>query len=730
MFEKNTPGSAEELAQELRCTYPGCRCGKREGKGWIAHCPAHDDRNPSLSLTDAVGKLLIHCFAGCSQQDVIQALVGRGLWPGHGVPHGRPAAYQGEPVLTWCDYRDANGELLYAVGRTASKQFPIARPDGIGGWTWRLGNQRRILYRLSEFYPEDSGRAVFVVEGEKDADRLAGLGVLATTNPGGALKWGLVDQEPLRGRTVVIIPDNDEPGRRHAREVARSLGGVAGRVITLDPLPGVGPGGDVSDFLDTGHTIKQLKEMVQTAARSQTAMKRETDAGPDGRVAKDGPIIIDATDIEPVEVSWLWDRYVPRGKIALIAGDPNVGKSWLVLAIAASVTKGVSLEDAVNPGWSPARSNKMSPNPGDVLILTAEDGLADTVIPRLKGMGADLQHVKLLRAIRKGDRELHPSLDRDLPGIEEALKEADYKLLVIDPFNAYTGGNIDTNKDSSVREILTPLGLLAERRGIAVIVILHLNKGGHDKGIYRFLGSIGFVAAARVAFLVARNPKDDRERVLAPIKNNLAPDMPPIAFEISDDGRFSWRGETSVTADDLLTAKPHAEDGSELEEAKRFIQEVLAKGAVKVKDIFREASNAGISIPTLKRAKVALGVKSARRQEAMGGANGYWEWFLPDRGWQQDHAALSQSLIPFSRNKPRPAPNQGWPARPPSAQGDQDQQSDASISLPADERESSPTDNSSGKRCRKCGGPNEGWDFPYCRPCQQEIVRHMDETGE
>jgi hypothetical protein len=621
----------------------------------MTHCPAHYDRNPSLSIADRDGRILVKCFAGCPQEAVIKALTEMELWSPRSARDGRPKTYWQEPVVAWYDYRYADGTLAYAVGRTGSKQFPIIRPDDRGGWVWRLGSQPRILYRLPELLNADPKRAVLIVEGEKDADRLAGLGLVATTNLGGAGKWHLVDQEPLRNRVVVVIADNDNAGLQHAQAVARSLNRVARRVVVLDPLPRTGPGGDVSDFLDAGGTVEELQGIAREAAKRRPSGEAAPPATGD---SVEGPVLVRLCDVEPEEVSWLWEPYIPLGKITIVMGDPEQGKSWLTLAIATAVTNGTDLSEVIATATGNAHCTGKKRDPGSILILTAEDGLADTIRPRLNAMGADTTRVTALTAVRDaGGREHHPSLVHDLDHLERALARGGFKLVIIDPLNAYLGTSLDTHRDAAVRAVLTPLARLAERHGVAAVCVHHLTKGGRDRPIYRGQGSIGYTAAARVVLLVGQNPDNERERVLVPVKNNLAPMPPAVAFEIKD-GRFLWRGETPVTAEALLAPKGGDEERSELDEAIAFLEQALHDGPRKVKELFREANDAGISESTLKRAKRKRGVECRRRQEGFGGAKGYWEWCLPSQSAQEGQPSKDRPLVPLCDVEPEAASNQ------------------------------------------------------------------------
>ena len=228
---------------------------KRTGADkWMGFCPAHPDEHRSLSIARSDGKILLHCFAGCEYRDILAAL--------DGEPNGRPRERRVAAVYS---YRDEAGELLFQVVRYIPKAFAQRRPDGDGGWSWDLKGVRRVLYQLPEVLAvAAAGETIFVVEGEKDCDALAALGLAATTNPGGAGKWRPEYSGALAGARVVIIPDNDEPGRRHAEQVAQSLQGTAAEVRVLE-LPDLPPKGDVSDWLSRGGTKEQLLRLAAEA---------------------------------------------------------------------------------------------------------------------------------------------------------------------------------------------------------------------------------------------------------------------------------------------------------------------------------------------------------------------------------------------------------------------------------------------------------------------------------
>lgn len=570
---------------------------RQTANGWQARCPAHDDRKPSLCVSRGQdGRVLLTCQAGCAVEAVVQALGLRlsDLFP----PHPRPGSPLGQIVAHY-DYCDEEGQLLYQVVRYSPKTFRARRPNGAGGWQWGLGATRRVLYRLPQLLAVPAEELVFVVEGEKDAEALASLGVTVTTNPGGAGKWRSAYSAALRGRQVCVLPDNDQAGRDHATGVAHALTGAAARLQVLE-LPGLPPKGDVSDWLHSGGSKEVL---LALAARAPTAAdwlttRRE---GEEGRPAA-APLLTCLADVLPRSVRWLWPGRLALGKLAILDGDPGLGKSLVTLDLCARVTTGRAFPDE-SPVW-----------PGDVVIVNCEDGVADTIRPRLEGLRADLSRVHILRGPEENGRERLPSLPRDLPRLERALRARSAVLVVIDPIMAFLDETVCSGNDQSVRQALSPLAALAEAAECAVLMVRHLNKSGGSRAVYRGGGSIGIVGACRSAWMIARHPDNDHQRVLAQIKNNLAPPQSALAYEVVNDAdgrpQVSWLGAVDLNADELVGAGSAAVDGGQLERAAVLLREALTDGPLPVPELTARLARQGVSRRTLFRARQEAGILS------------------------------------------------------------------------------------------------------------------------
>ena len=225
------------------------------GSCWMAKCPAHDDRNPSLSIAEVDGKVLLHCHAGCTQRDVLDELRARGLWG--------PECSENRRIVAEYDYTDEHGNRLYQVVRYQPKDFKQRRPDGCGGWTWRKA-ERQVLYHLPEVL---KAPIVFVVEGERDVETLRDYGFVATTNAGGAkAHWAPQFTEALKDRAVILIPDNDAPGRKRVRDIAGALLGKVARLVVLELEGGAK---DATEWFGQGHSELELIALIDGDEVSQ-----------------------------------------------------------------------------------------------------------------------------------------------------------------------------------------------------------------------------------------------------------------------------------------------------------------------------------------------------------------------------------------------------------------------------------------------------------------------------
>ena len=298
--------------------------------------------------------------------------------------------------------------------------------------------------------------------------------------------------------------------------------------------------------------------------------------------------IIRMSDVELTPVEWLWKPYLPFGKLSVLQGNPGEGKTYFAMHLAAACTNGKLLP------------NMERMEPFNVIYQTAEDGLGDTVKPRLIEAGADLDRVLV---IDDSDVQLTLSDER----IEKAIIENNARLVIIDPIQAYLGADVDMNRANEVRPIFMRLGQVAQRTGCAILLIGHLNKAAGMQSLQRGLGSIDIAAAVRSVMFIGKLKHGPTMRILTHEKSSLAPPGASLAFSLGDEGGFRWVGEYDITADEMLSGiEPQRE--TKTQQAKDLICALLAGGKqVLSEDIDKAALERGIPGRTVRDAKRELG---------------------------------------------------------------------------------------------------------------------------
>lgn len=331
------------------------------------------------------------------------------------------------------------------------------------------------------------------------------------------------------------------------------------------------------------------------------------------------PVITSLASVPVEKIDWLWPGRIPRGKLTVLDGDPSLGKSTLSLDLAARITTGRPL-----PG------DKGDFTPAGVILMSAEDGMGDTIRPRLEEAGGDPYMVTLFEGISNEPGVLVPAtIPTHVPELGDLIEAKGAALVIIDPLTAYLGGQHDAYRDQDVRGALKPLARMAEQTGAAVLIIRHLSKSGGPNALYRGGGSIGIIGAARSGLLVARDPDKPSRCILAITKSNLTAKPPAFAYRLVDGdthdvARVRWEGTTDHTADDLLALDPGS--GTITDEAVAFLKDLLADGPVPADDVKRAASSAAIGWSSVRRAKERAGVVSRRTGF---GADGKWSWCIP-----------------------------------------------------------------------------------------------------
>jgi hypothetical protein len=445
---------------------------------------------------------------------------------------------------------------------------------------------------------------------------------------------------------------------------------------------------DIGDVIDSGGRIDRLEEIFADAENYQpsesngaashddvprySAMNESPIDGnlriipnstPDGlggygrprERPRDRMRVVRASSVPPEKVTWLWRYRLPRSKIVVFDGDPGLGKSTVLLDLAARVTRGDAMPDG-------AYLDK----PGTVMLLSAEDGIGDTIVPRLHAAQADLANVLIATNIEQADQRTRPvTLPDDFDHLREMIGDHHVSLVIFDPLMAFLGGHVDSHKDQDIRRVLHQLKEIAEETNAATIICRHLTKSGGANPLYRGGGSIGIIGAARVAMLVAPDPDADGQpvapssglissgasprRIIAVSKSNVGRIPPALAYHVEIDpdwdcSRIVWEGNTEHRACDLAVTIPAdtAERGA-LREAQQFLREALSAGPRIGKDVEAEAEAYGIELRTLRRARERLNITPVKEKKA----NGKWVWVLSGTPEiERDHALFELDQAP------------------------------------------------------------------------------------
>jgi len=616
------------------------------GKGFAARCPAHEDRKPSLSVTQGDdGRALIHCHAGCGPEAVVSAMglrmadimapkneSTRRLRPAR-VPSA-PALRKQSPSISVSDLareKSLSKEFLAGLGledrpgggvvipyrltdeSLAPRQRLRTALSAKEGSRWLPGNGEIVPYGLDRLVEGREEGFIVLVEGESDCWTLWHHGIPALGIPGATQAKSIRPEHLVGIAQVYYWREPDQGGDTFAA-------GIAAR------LAEIGYAGEIREMRIAGEKDPNSLHQRNPEGFYQAFCKAIGEAPlPGAAPAKDEPVPLFTkcmADIEAKPVTWLWKDRLPLGKLAVIAGEPGLGKSRLALSLAATTSNG---------GHWPRNEGRCAR--GEVLILNFEDDPADTTVPRLTAEGADLSAIHQLIAVpdEKGRRAF--DLSRDTDRLAKYLElHPQTRLVIVDPITACMG-QTDSHKNAEVRAALHPLAEVAQRFGVCVLAITHLNKGTGMKAMHRVTGSIAFTAAARVVFAVARDEADPdgKRRLFVPVKNNLGNDQTGLSYgtdvvRISPDivaPRIAWGDEVTISADEALSPPPDEERGA-MEEACEFLTTLLAEGPVAAEKVMCEARGAGVAPITLKRAKRAVKVKAAKT-----GMRGGWEWSLP-----------------------------------------------------------------------------------------------------
>ena len=386
--------------------------------------------------------------------------------------------------------------------------------------------------------------------------------------------------------TIYICTDSDKAGNDAASRLLKSIPEHM-TVIRLIP----------SDK-DWNEVLMHKDELTHSKYIYKTVTLRE-------KPEKKAVPMIRMSEVQQTEVDWLWYPYIPFGKLTIIQGNPGEGKTFFAMQLAAACT---------NRKFLP----QMEPfEPFNMIFQTAEDGLGDTVKPRLLSAEADLERVLV---IDDTDNPLTLADER----IENAIRENNARLVIIDPLQAFLGANVDMNRANEVRPIFRRLAEVAQATNCAIVMIGHLNKASGSQSTYRGLGSIDITAVVRSLLFIGKVRTDPTTRVIVHEKSSLAPPGQSLAFSLGDEKGFRWFGAYDISAEDLLAGGEGSKTELKQEQAVKLIEEFLSEGRkVSIAEINKEATERGISERTVRLARNSMGDKIACERQG----KDWWIWF-------------------------------------------------------------------------------------------------------
>ncbi|WP_217500484.1 AAA family ATPase [Rhodococcus pyridinivorans] len=616
----------------------------------MAQCPAHDDHTPSLALRRRDDTVDLHCFAGCSNPSVVDAL-----------------------GLRMRDlYDNTIGEVYrYPGGLEVHREYG----DDDRRKIWQSGNKNdKSLYHADRLAHASPDTTIYVVEGEKDVHAVESVGGVAVCSAMGAGKAARFDWSPLTGHTVVIVADADEPGYRHAAQVREIIEPIAAGVVVVQATAGK----DATDHITAGHGLDEFQIV------------------PDLNPEQSGVRIWRATELESARrVEWLASLRIVSGAVNYMLGPEGIGKSLFLVWLAAIVTTGKPF-----PQFGiPAR------DPRDVVLVLTEDDWSTIARPRLEAAGADLNRIIVL--CEDSDGSGAPTFPRDMPIVEQAARNA--AVVMVDAWADTLPGTLSVKDPQQARRALHPWKELGTRTGATILLTGHTNreKGGNVRNAYGLSGEIR--KKARMTLLAQPDQEDDGVLVIGPEKSNVAPALPASRFRIksvrmfdpndTSDGMvpvLEWIGDAEQSARDFFADAAAAENGDgadERNDVDDWLRQFLAHGSQKANEVYSAADANGFSKDQIKRAKRRIGAVAERPVNP-----GPWFWSLPaaPQGAGSSERPDSTSALP------------ALPVLPVRSEGVQQGAERAGSRVHGDGNEPPPAPTDTPAACPECGFPVDG----------------------
>jgi putative DNA primase/helicase len=598
------------------------------------HCPNHDDQHPSLKINLHKDMFLCGpCGVGGKSWRLVAFLArleptekrAIALWLKDNGFAWEKTVQPKKSKPTKDSLREV--AQFYYSPTLRNVRFEAPSEDGkpekhfqwqhLEGDRWIPGDggiKQKPLYANHLFRNSEQLNWVLGVEGEGKCEAAQKMNI-----PAFSYKYmNARECQTLAGLAVVLWPDADSPGDKQVHAAAKMLleskqpNGIR---IICPPLE-LPLGGDIVDAIRLGWTQERIQRLID-----------EAKSWPPPPAPLE---IIRLSQLKAEEAHWLWPLRIPSGAITILDGDPGTGKSMLCVDIAAKCSNGA-------PFFAQSNGHK----PATVIFLSSEDSLAQTLVPRLKAASADLTKVVSIPYVPEvPGQKTFSRIPRDLEYLGKVIEQEKAVLVVLDVLVSYIPAELSTQRDQDVRLALSPLSVLANRTGVAVLCTRHLNKNTQASALYRGGGSIAIVGAARCSLLLARSPENPEQRTLAVLKSNLGIIPSAVNFTINTTAervpKIEWVSEGGCTAQELLPIDPSKggpEDRNAIQDAIEFLVSQLGNGPVPVLDIQASARDGCFSWATVRRAKDTLGIKS-HKPTLMGG----WYWELPNRHRKHEDA--------------------------------------------------------------------------------------------
>ena len=645
------------------------------GDGYSCRCPAHDDNSPSLTITPKLGKVLLHCHAGCTFEQIVSAL---GLQKSdtfdeetaaippskkqkkrHATCDDAIAAVRwsveqdGKEVVDVIPYPYVGGNSKpfgYSVRfnfADGSKTFRQVHVDG-DAWISGAGSNPWPLYLLDEI-PDDG--VIYVHEGEKSADAGMRCGLPSIASKGGSKAATQTDWSPIAGRDVVILPDNDEAGEKFVAKVTTLLHALdppaTVKVVRLKARPP--EGGDLADILEQYKEPELVKGAVEgTAAWEATvpfatavagnSAAQNVPAGAKPSITNEPRLLLQSlADVEVEDIKWLWKNRIAIGSLTVLTGPPGMTKSFLTVDLAARVSLGAKHPDG--SGTCPQ---------GKVIFFTMEDAPGEAIKPRLEACRGDADQVLYAHGmVDKPDDDaddarmirLNTELDKLRRDIERV---GNVKLLIFDPLEEYIRGDGNSSKD--IRAVLTPLSKMARTLGIAIVAVHHINKRSKDVSAVQTVGGAGaWTQVPRTVLYVLNDPEDEnvtftRRRMVVVAKSNYGGTNEGQMYRLTDAEypAVEWLPDVlKVDAEDVIRRSRSNDDGrkqrgqDKREAAYNDLRSIMLEHVrLPGQDINDRMEQLGHSTRQIRSAKKELGLIKHTRKNP----RDPWEWSLPPDG--------------------------------------------------------------------------------------------------